>query len=381
MVSRPPRSPALLLSLSNFSSLSLLAGLAALSLSCGPSGPTAYQLSFADGQRAESSGRFVEAAHRYDEAAQAATRPRDRDEARWDGAQLLARAGLWNEAVGRYDAIAADGSSEHQAEAAYRAALARIEHGDADRGWREMEQVPRRFPSHGVAHVAVRKLVERADAQGTQAGLEVLHALERDLGSSEVASLIAYLEAEHTEALGDAQSARDAYVRIADRWPYPFGGFFDDSLWHASLLDEKLGRPREAVDDLERMLKERETTTLVGSYERPKYVPAAMRVGVLYRDVLHDHPAARAAFHRLYSDFAHSTMRDDALWLEAGVARDDGDTSGACDALGKLVGEFPDSRYVPCAVSQCPGVARPQKSGAPKECHAYLLRPGYVPAE
>jgi hypothetical protein len=129
------------------------------------------------------------------------------------------------------------------------------------------------------------------------------------------------------------------------------------------------------------MLKERETTTLVGSYERPHYVPAALRVGLLYRDVLHDRTAARAAFHRLYADFAHSSMRDDALWLEAGVARDDGDSSGACSLLDKLVSAFPDSRYVPCAVAQCPGVARPEKSGAPKECHAYLLRPSYVPAE
>ena len=76
---------------------------------------------------------------------------------------MLSRAGRVGDAVTRLDAMARDATSEHQAEAAYRATLLRIDHGDAERGWRDLEQVPRRFPSHGVAHVAVRKLVGHAD--------------------------------------------------------------------------------------------------------------------------------------------------------------------------------------------------------------------------
>jgi tetratricopeptide (TPR) repeat protein len=339
---------------------------------CAPVRGAAYEQAFASASRAEGAGRFAEAARDYDEAARASLRPRDRDEAAWDAAQALLRAGRVGAALDRLGAIAGDPDSEHEAEAAFRIAVLRIEKGDADRGWSDLEDVARRYPTHGVAHVAVRKLVEHADDQGPQAAMDVLKALDNELGATELAGLVAYLTAQHIEAAGDDEAARAAYIRIADRWPYPFGAFFDDALWNASLVDEKLGRFPDAIADLERLVRERETTFLVGSYERAKYVPAMMRLGELYRDRLHDHSKAREAFHRLYAEFAHSTMRDDALWQEAALWREDGDSRTACDRLTTLVQSFPDSRYVPCAMAQCEGLTRPAGSDAPRECHAYI---------
>lgn len=225
--------------------------------SCAQPRGAAYDAAFAEASRAESAGRFTEAAHGYQRAASVASRTRDRDEARWDAAEVSMRAGTFADALQRFEVLASDGGSEHQAEAAYRVALLRIEHGDPDRGWRDMEQIPRRFPSHGVAHVAVRRLVDHADEQGPRAGLAELRSLEHDLATTELAELVAFLSAEHVEKLGDDPSARDAYVRVADRWPYPFGAFFDDTLWRASLLDDRLGRSQAAIDDLERMVRER----------------------------------------------------------------------------------------------------------------------------
>jgi len=348
---------------------------------CAPAHGAAYEAAFGAAARDEGAGRFEAAARGYDDAAKRATRPRDADQARWDAAVVTTRSGNVAAAAGRFEAIAADATSEHVAEAAYRLAALRIESGDADLGWRDMEQIPRRFPTHGVGHAAVRRLVQHADEQGARAGLEELHALERDLGATELVELIAFATAEHLEALGDDRAARDAFVRIADRWPYPFGAFFDDALWHASLLDEKLGLYQGAIEDLERMLRQRETTSLVGSYERQKYVPAILRIGELYRDRLHDRPRAREAFHRLYAEFAHSTLRDEALWLEAALWHDDGDADKACGRLGTLVREFPDSRYVPCALKQCPDLERARNSAAPPECHDYIARMTESPSE
>jgi hypothetical protein len=226
-----------------------------------------------------------------------------------------------------------------------------------------------------VAHVAVRRLVERADSVGPEAAATELASLERDLGRTELEPLVAFLSAEHVEARGADVAARDAYLRIADRWPYPHGAFFDDALWHASALDQKLGRAQAAADDLERLVAARETTSIMGSYERARYVPSMLRLGKLYRDVLHDHAKARATFHRLYADYAHSTKRPEALWLEAAIWREDGDAKTACERLSTLVHEFPDSRFVPCAVSACPGLERPSKSGAPTACRDYIERP------
>jgi tetratricopeptide (TPR) repeat protein len=341
---------------------------------CAPAHGAAYESALGQAARDEGAGRFATAARGYDTAATRATRARDADQARWDAAIVTARSGDIAAAARRFEAIAADPSSEHVAEAAYRLAGLRIDSGDADQGWRDMEQIPRRFPAHGVAHAAVRRLVQHADEQGVRAGLDELRALDRDLGTTELVELIAFSTAEHLEPLGDDRAARAAFVGIADRWPYPFGAFFDHALWNASLLDEKLGLYQVAIDDLERMLRQRETTSLVGSYERQKYVPAILRIGTLYRDRLHDRARAREAFHRLYAEFAHSTLRDQALWLEASLWHDDGDVDQTCSRLGTLVREFPDSRYVPCAVKQCPALERARNSAAPAECHDYIAK-------
>jgi tetratricopeptide (TPR) repeat protein len=351
----------------------------AVLLGCAPSIGSAYDKAYAAAERAESAGRLAEALAAYDKAATAAVRRGDGDQARWAATDVLERQGRVPEAVERLDAMARDPASDRQGAAAYRAAALRIDHGDPDRGWRDLEQVPRRFPTRGVGHAAVRRLVAHADEQGPKAGLDELSSLQRDLGKTELVELVSWLSAEHLKTLGDDQAARDAYVRIADRWPYPYGAFFDGALWEASLLDEKLGRVQGAIDELERMVAARETTTLMGSYERKHYVPAMLRIGELYRDKLGDHARARDAFHRLYADFAHSTMRDDALWLEASLWRTDGDARAACDRLATLVHEFPDSRYVPCATAQCDGLTRPAESGAPKTCRDYLQRADWAP--
>ncbi len=359
--SRPPAAPGLVI---------VALGASACALSHG----AAYDAAVGSAARNEGAGRFAAAAADYDRAASVGTREREKDEARWDAAEATARAGDVAGAASRFEALAGDGASEHQAEAAFRLANLRIESGDPDRGWQDLERIPRRFPTHGVAHAAVRKLVQHADEQGPRAGLDEVRALERDLQSTELTQLVTFLDATHVEALGDDRAAREAYDRIADRWPYPFGAFFDDALWRMSLIDERLGLYPQAIDDLERLLRQRETTSIVGSYERAKFVPAMMRIGELYRDRLHDRAKARSAFHRFYVDFAHSTLRDRALWLEAALWRDDGDNDTACSRLATLVAAFPDSRYVPCALEQCRGLARPPASGAPRECHEYIER-------
>ena len=180
----------------------------------------AYTAAVESAARNEGAGRFAAAAADYDRAAAASegydkavsalTRERDQDEARWDAAQATARAGDIAGAATRFEALAGDAGSEHQAEAMLRLALLRIDSGDADRGWQDMEQIPRRFPTHGVAHVAVRKLVQHADEQGPRAGLDELRALERDLDATELVQLLAYLDAVHVEATGDDRGSARA---------------------------------------------------------------------------------------------------------------------------------------------------------------------------
>ncbi len=113
---------------------------------CATSHGAAYDAAVASAARNEGAGRFGEAAADYDRAVSAAARDRDQDQARWDAAEATARAGNVAGAASRFEALAGDGGSEHQAEAAFRLAVLRIDSGDPDRGWSDMEEDPSQVP-------------------------------------------------------------------------------------------------------------------------------------------------------------------------------------------------------------------------------------------
>jgi tetratricopeptide (TPR) repeat protein len=346
---------------------------------CAPNRGAQYPNAFAEAQRAETAGRYAEAAEKYEAAAKVAVRPRDRDHALYISGLMLMRAERVKDGIARLESVAA-GSSDHAADATYRVASARIEHGDEARGWREMEIILERFSSRGIAHSAFRQLLIKKDEESTDAALVWLRGLDAGpLAKSELGESIAYGIAERLARKEDWAAAHDQYLLVARRFPYPRGALWDDSLYKASEMDEKLKRFPHAIEDLEKMLAERETTTLVGSYQRPRMSPALLRMGILYRDGLSDRARARDAFRRLYADFKTSSLRDDALWLEADLWSADGNENEACARLGTLLQDFPDSRYVPCATTKCPTLKRPEKSKAPAECRDYLTRPGRIP--
>jgi TolA-binding protein len=343
---------------------------------CAPQRGASYDRALAEAVRAETHGRFREAAERYDAAAKEAKVPRDGAHARYLAATMVLRAGDLAEARTRFDTIAtAEPTTADSAIAAYHAAEMRIAAGDAD-GWSRLEAFLHHFPDSGVARPGLHHLLRHEDElHGPAHTIERIRELQRSLGGTELGEALAYQIALRLTLLGQPQAARDAFVDVATRWPYPSGALFDDALFRASELDEKLGKYTDAIADLERMLEEREDTTLVGSYQRPRYGAAILRIATLYRDRLHDKERARDAFHRLYADFKTSPWRDDALWQEAELWREDGDTGTACARLATLADDFPDSRYIPCAMARCPRVKRSDKSRAPKTCHGYIERP------
>jgi tetratricopeptide (TPR) repeat protein len=332
-----------------------------------------YVRAFAAGEAAESAGRFADASARYDEAAGGANVPRDRDHARYLAARALERSGNFADAATRLRAIAlASPPLEDSAEAANAIADMEISRGD-DAGWPALLEVATRFPSDGVSRRALRRYVAHEDdVHGARASLDELAKLTPSLDRTELGETVAYEIALHHAALGEDAAARDAFLAVATKWPYPHGAFWDDSLFRASVLDEKLGHVDAAMADLERMLAERESSFFTGTYERPRYEPAMVRLCALARDALHDRARARACFDRLYAAFTTSELRDDALWEESRLFRDDDDPNDACAKLGTLAHDFPDSRYVPCADAECPSIPHASKSGAPTECHAYI---------
>ncbi|MCA9584582.1 MAG: hypothetical protein KC657_04415 [Myxococcales bacterium] len=354
----------------------VVAGALALSLAgCAPNRGAEYASSVAAARRAQAAGRYEEAAERLTVAATQAKLPRDAVFARYEAALLRARSGDVARASRELRAIAdMKPPSDYSAIAAFKAAGLRAE-TDPEGATRELEAIALRWPKAGVARVALVRVLRRDDETSGPAGaLRHADALLPRLRGTELEQIVLYERARRLDALGRTADALAAYLALADAFPYPFGVHWDDALYRASVDEEKLGRPREAIAHLERMLKERESAHFMGTYERPQYSPALRRIAELYEHALHDRAAAREAHHRFYKDFTTSPLRDDALWNEARLFREDGDTSSSCARLGTLASDFPDSRYVPCASAMCPDVKRPSKSHAPKECRAYITR-------
>ncbi len=351
-----------------------LAFLICTPLACGASAHGAYTQTFAEGERAETAGRFAEASVHYDDAAKAAPNARERDHASYAAAKMLLQAGDLAAAAPRLEAIAsATPPGEHAALAYYDLTEFKMRHGREAEAWVALERMVVAYPASALARRALHRVITHKDeTEGLKASLAYIDSRSATLGKSDLAETLAYERALHLEQLGDHAAARAAFIAVAEKWPYPLGALRDDSLFHASEIDEALGHFPEAISDLEAMLRDREKASTIGTYQRPRYTPAQWRIAILYRDQLHDRSRAREAFHFLYTDFTTALQRDDALWEEASLWAEDNDKTTACSRLATLTHAFPDSRYVPCAIEDCSAIQRGSGSHAPKTCHAYL---------
>lgn len=259
------------------------------------------------------------------------------------------------------------------AQALYRSMVLRAQVGDHDADFREVFV---RHPRSGVARMALRRWLEDLDQkEGPSASLDALRKVEPQLHTTDMGESIAYAIAERLVRLQQPAAARDAYLAMAATWPYPRGALWDNALYHASILEESLGRPSEAIAHLERMLKEREPSHGIGSYERPLYSRAQFRIGRLYETRLGSNERAKAAYHRLYADMTTSRLRDDALWRESRILRKEGSQDEACKTLRVLLKNFPDSRYAACAKAEC------EAAGKESPCPTYLRDDRYDPLE
>lgn len=338
----------------------LLALCASLALAaCSPPGGTAFVRAYAVGDRAYSAGRWIEAAEAYEEAAKTAKRDRDRDEALYAAAVSRERAGDVKGALQGFDALAAqDPPGERAIRSAFRAAHLRLKNGEEARAWTDLTKILERAPEHGITHRALAEIAAHIEeTEGRPAVVAWEEKLFAKVEKTRLGEELCYDLAHRREALGDEKAALTGFLDCAERYPYPKGALWDDSLWHASRLHEKLGDPKAAIADLERMLAAREPSYGNGTYNRPRMAAAQFRIAVLERDALKDPERARKSFHRVYAEHVTSILRPRALFEEAKLASGAGDGNGACSIAEKLLAEFPDSRFARMADQPCPAAA------------------------
>jgi hypothetical protein len=305
-------------------------------------------------------GRYREAAEAWLAASRATRETHDRDEAVYRAAKSYERAGSRAAA----EALLADlarGRGDRAGRAAFdRAKLA--SERDAALGEQLGLEALRAHPESGVAPHAVRTLLAGVEAREGEAGaLARCEALHRELGTTELDETLGYECASRRERRDDLEGARAGYLATAARHPYPHGALWDDALAGAARCEQRLGRPREAVVILERLLAEREHSVGVGSYERSRYAEARFHVAELYRDELGDPVRARGEFHRVASEHGTSLLVDDALFEAALLEARAGDTGTACTTLRSLSERDPKSRFVGCGRLVCPSAPASQR--------------------
>lgn len=346
--------------------------LGVLLCACAPTLPPAYVQARDAAEGAYASGHFADAGKRWLDAAQSADTARDRNDARYRAAASYERAGDFVPARELYTQLA-NGNSDRAPRASFALADLQIRAGDESGGNAALEAAARKYPSSGVANLALRRyFAALAEQGGDRAVLDYIDRVEPALDHSELAEQLLYERARRLQALGDWRHARDAYLVVADRFPYPHGAYWDDALFRGADCELGLGQPARAIALLQRMLAAREVSHLSGSYERPRFADAAYRVAELYRDELRDPEAAQRAFHGVFMEYPSSTLRDDALWQEALLARRALPSSDApaCAPLRMLVQQLPESRYAPCAHEICASL--PNILG--RECAPYIER-------
>ncbi|MFO0755539.1 MAG: tetratricopeptide repeat protein [Byssovorax sp.] len=355
-----------------------LLALASVALAaCAPAYSEGFLAGFSAGKRAMHAGRYDEAAQAYEQAAAAATRVKDRDEARLLEARALEEAGRWQEAQAVLKRIVAEspqGPNTPRADLDH--AELEIRHGDVEKGYHLLEEAARRHPENGVTAPSIRRFVAHlAETQGELAALAWLRTQERPYAGTEQDQTIAYEEALCLDRLGRKPEAHDVFLACAKLRPYPRGPLTDDAYWQAAQMDQDLGRNEEAIAHLREMLSVIETRMPVvgkydlASYERPRFPEAQIRIAEIYRDKIGDRKAARREFER--ADREHPTYRRRAyaVWSGARLALLDGDEGTACELAERLAGELAESRYAACAQALCPRLPP-----AKRACADYLLR-------
>ncbi|MSP24996.1 MAG: hypothetical protein EXR75_07500 [Myxococcales bacterium] len=334
--------------------LALLSWLA-FAAGCAPNHGEAWVRSIDAGKLAFSAGHYTEAVAHYRQAAAGAQRIKDRDEALFLVARTLERSEQWDDARQSYAALAAlVPPGPRAARAAFDEARLAIEHGDRASGWERLARALETHPSHGAAKLALAEYLAHVTEVGGETALrERIHQWLPRFAASESEQRLEYELGLSFGRSGELAHAHAALLSTARRHPYPKGGLTDDALFVASEIAEKHGDPRLAIADLEELLRVREVAT-GGSYERPRFPAARMRIAELTRDRLHDPRAARDAFRAVYRLHPTSILADDALWQEARLSIALADAAGACEVATRLGADFSSSRYAGCVAEICP---------------------------
>ena len=125
--------------------------------------------------------------------------------------------------------------------------------------------------------------------------------------------------------LGRRDEAIGIFESQVEKYPYPQGRRWDDALYRLAELALEDKNPKKAIGFLEEMISVHESSYIIGSYTRPMFSKAALKIARIYRDELNDPKSAIKAYAHVRSEFPRSLSVDDALAEEAELRLSQGD--------------------------------------------------------
>lgn len=313
---------------------------------CAYQRPREFLEAFAQAERAQRSGRALEAARAFDRAATTTARPLDRDEAIYRAAQAYRRAGDLETALARFEWLAVHGDdAARRTRGELEAVRIYFDRGQWDRAESIAIEVAARQPAMGAGRRALELALIEADARdpSSLASERFVERAWARLSRTELAATLDVELARRRRRAGRHREAIELYERALS-WRYPHNPRWDDASLELARLHIDAGRWADALSVIERALSVREQLVLVpGSSVRPRFPELAMERGrVLER--MGEHARAADAYRAVYVEFPVSILRDDALESEARVRAALGERGRACAIYAQLAREFPCTR-------------------------------------
>lgn len=300
-----------------------------------------YLDAMAAADRDHVAGRDEAAIEDWRQAADAAERRVDRDEAEHRAALSLRREGRLDEALALFSAIAARRPiSRRTVRAMWEVTRIQMEQGHRDEALAGLRTIVFEHAGDGQASRSLRTLVAELRAhEGDEAAIALLVELDArvrttDLGD-DVLTDLAQIYRDHDRR----QEARALYERIVAEHGYPRGQRWDDTFMRLADMAQEDGDHEAAVRYLERMIDPHALGLPPGSYTLPHMPDAAMRIAHILRDEIHDVDRAAAAFRRMHDAFPTSLLRDDALVEMGEMLLDAGRHDEGCHALEQAIAE------------------------------------------
>ncbi len=262
-------------------------------------------------------------------------------------AQVLERLGRTEAAVAAWEALPARTLDRRQAARGLaRAAellldpLRRPERA-AQLGWSCIERYPEEAPADDALAIAIRAL-RTPDLQGLRQHLDLL---AKRFAREDIGDNLLLAAAEIAEELGDLAGAVARLDRLAQE--FPRSSLRDNAIWRAGAI-LRPHDPEGALKRLFELLSTRREAVIVGSYHPLLLDDAALLVGQIWLDDLHDPSHAIHALTELATTYTDSPLRDDALLelarahLAAHTPATESDRTAACAVLAHLLHDFPN---------------------------------------